>query len=82
MMKAKSISNMTDGARQSCGLFKPRERGRLRLIRAFFVISFALCSGAFSVEVLAQGGWTATGPGEPTPAASGKPGRERQAAHT
>jgi protein SCO1/2 len=43
-------------------------RKDVRLFLTLFLLSLAFCYEAF-----AQGGWTANGPGEPTPASSGKP---------
>lgn len=37
------------------------------------IFAFCLVLFAFGFEAFAQGGWTANGPGEPTPASSGKP---------
>jgi len=49
-------------------LFERVRARALKIIFASCLASFAICFEAF-----AQGGWTASGPGEPTPPASGKP---------
>jgi protein SCO1/2 len=59
---------------ESAGLLNQLTRLRNQKIR---IIAFAFCLFAFlpslAVDAAAQGGWTATGPGEPTPPSSGQP---------
>jgi protein SCO1 len=44
-----------------------------RITMLFLLFAFCLLPFAFGADAAAQGGWTANGPGEPTPPSGGKP---------